>query len=509
MKQTAPYGGSRRRFLRDAATLASASAFLGPSVFKSGLVAFSQDPPNGCPTPPSGGAPFQPGQDTRPVVLRKPIGSLTASELTTLQSAFQALRALGPTDPRTWLLQADVHALYCQQCANDSTQIHFMWNFFPWHRCYLYFYERILGSLAGNLDNFRLPYWDWENARSMPTPYVSPAASTNSLWDSLRNAGIQAGGNLPANDGAQSRLNQLYATQDFATFGGTQFSAGACENNPHGVIHNDVGQPYPILVDMGSLGFAARDPIFFGHHGNIDKIWSHWNALAKSGLPPTAYKNPSDAAFLNARWSFYDENSKVVSISAADVLDHETNLRYTYKLPVFHIPPIYEIVPCRLICCDPGPLHEPFLQFDEDARARVIDLTRGQPEVALVLKGVEIPPGITGTYELFSVRGDQKVLLGRFGIVGEVGNREKDKTRRMTLLLDATHAVRDLAAPKEHATLRLTGTHRGAKRFRIVASAAELRISRQTRKSSNLGNSVWAPAASGEARREGDNRSAA
>ncbi len=472
---------TRRKFLRDAAAVAGGTALAGASGLWPSLAAFAQDPPGGCPTPPAGGAQFQPGQDKRPIVLRKSISALSAAELTTLQNAYAALRGLGAGDPRTWILQADMHALYCQQCNNDNTQIHFSWNFFPWHRCYLYYYERILGSLVGDLDNFRLPFWAWENARSMPSPYLTPAAAANSLWDSLRDAGIQAGGNLPAGDGSQARIDHLNnVTTDFASFGGTVFSTGACENNPHGLIHNDVGQPFGQQVDMGNLGFAARDPIFFAHHGNIDKIWSNWNALASGG--GTAHKNPTDAAFLNARWSFYDENKNVVSISAADVLDHPTNLRYTYKEFVFRIPPIYEIIPCRFICCDPGPLHEPFLQFDPSALAKVQNLTSGPVDVALVLKGVEIPRGITGTYEIFSVRGERKVLLGRFAVVGEVGNRAKDKTRRMTLLLDATASVRDLAVKERPATLRLVGASRGARPFKLRAEAAELRISAQSTK---------------------------
>src|SRR5256885_1623445 len=125
MKPSVPRARSRRRFIRGATTVLLSSTGLWPR-----LDVFAQDPPNGCPTPPSGGAHFQPGQDTRPIVLRKSITSLSHSEVATLQNAFKALRNLGAGDPRTWILQADMHALYCQQCANDNTQIHFMWNFF-------------------------------------------------------------------------------------------------------------------------------------------------------------------------------------------------------------------------------------------------------------------------------------------------------------------------------------------------------------------------------------------
>src|SRR5262249_20882942 len=88
----------RRRFLRDTITVAGGSAILGSSMLWP-RPGFAQDPPGGCPNPPSGGTPFQPGQDQRPIVVRKSISSLTSAELTTLQNAFSALRGLGSNDP--------------------------------------------------------------------------------------------------------------------------------------------------------------------------------------------------------------------------------------------------------------------------------------------------------------------------------------------------------------------------------------------------------------------------
>jgi len=438
--------------------------------------AFAQNPPSGCPTPPSGGTPFQPGQDQRPIVLRPSISALTSAQLTELRGAYAALRALPSSDPRTWILQADLHALYCQQCTNDATQIHFKWSFFPWHRAYLYYYERILGALVGNLDGFRLPYWDWEVARSMPSPYRTPAAASNSLWDANRDGGIAGGGGLPSGDGDLARVQQLYGTQDFATFGGNASSAGACENNPHGLIHDDVGEQTPTGLDMGNLGFAARDPIFFAHHGNLDKLWSHWNGLAgTSGVPATAYRNPTDPGFLNATWSFYDETSAIVSMRASDVLDHSDNLRYIYALPVLHIP-IYEIIRCELICCGPDPEKSATLRIPQESVDATTLAVRDRLPTSLVLHEVEIPAGATGTFEAFAVRGERRVSLGRFAIVGESHMAMKG-AHRMTLLLDATKALPDLLAREAPATLRVIG-RRGAKSFPLRAKGAELRIQR-------------------------------
>jgi polyphenol oxidase len=456
MKRDHASDPSRRGFLKGAAALAGGSVFAGTSTIFSSLRAFAQDPPSGCPAPPTGGAHFVPGSDTRPVILRKSINALTPAELTKLQSAYTALRALPATDKRTWVLQADMHALFCDSCTTSPTDIHGSWNFFPWHRAYLYYYERILGSLAGDINHFRLPYWDWENIRTLPASYRSPGSAANPLWDGTRNAGMAGGGNLPVADGTTARINTLNLLTDFASFGGNSFSAGAMENNPHGTIHMDVGQSAFPFHDMGNLGYAARDPLFFAHHCNIDKLWSGWNDLAGGGgLPPNAYKNPTDAAFLNARWSFYDENQQVVSMSAADVLDHNANLRYTYKVPIFRVPPLQLIWVCKLICCLPDPDPGPVLEVTERIREEALNAVRQQSTMLLVLQGVPVPPNASGVFEVLSVRGERRIHLGSIGIVEHGEGRHMKQHGLQTVVLDITQAAGDLLAKEKPATLRV------------------------------------------------------
>jgi len=213
MKDVKAWGPNRRSFLRSATALAGGSMLAGSGGVFSPLKAFAQKIP--CPPPPTGGTPFVAGSDTRPIQLRQSVSSLSAAQLTTLQNAFAALR--NTTDNRGWMAQAYLHAYYCESCLNSTIDVHGSWAFFPWHRAYVYYLERILGSLVGDLDNFRLPYWDWENVRSLPPQYLTPNSTSNSLWDANRNSGIAAGGNLPATDATQSRIDTLYMITDFAT----------------------------------------------------------------------------------------------------------------------------------------------------------------------------------------------------------------------------------------------------------------------------------------------------
>ncbi|KAM1045901.1 hypothetical protein ACFX2A_037670 [Malus domestica] len=81
------------------------------------------------------------------------------------KKAVELMRALPDDDPRSHAQQAMVHCSYCdggypQVGYSDlEIQVHFCWLFFPIHRWYLYFYEKIMGELIGD-QTFALPFWN-------------------------------------------------------------------------------------------------------------------------------------------------------------------------------------------------------------------------------------------------------------------------------------------------------------------------------------------------------------
>jgi len=230
--------------------------------------------------PPPGGTPVAftpiPGLAN---IKRKPVSGLTATETTRLRLAYQRLRDLttsDPSDPRGWMQQANVHCWLCGGSPSGA-DVHQSWSFLPWHRAYLYFHERILCKLLAD-NSFRLPYWDWDAtiSRNLPTIYrpATVSGSANSLFNSTRSAAASGGSSMPANI-FPVNANPMNAA-NFAAFGGSSGSGGGLENGPHGAIHVWAGGP---TGDMGRLDRAARDPIFFAHHCNIDRL------LGRVGAP--------------------------------------------------------------------------------------------------------------------------------------------------------------------------------------------------------------------------------
>jgi tyrosinase len=94
---------------------------------------------------------------------------------------------------------------------------------------------------------------------------------------------------------------------------------GTLELAPHDVIHVRIGGHHGWMNDLTR---AARDPIFWLHHTNIDRLWTRWLALGDGRTNPAG-------RWLNRKFSYFDEDGNVVHATAADALDTE-QLYYRY-----------------------------------------------------------------------------------------------------------------------------------------------------------------------------------
>ena len=336
---------SRRVFLRQSGLAAggfTGLALAGPTVTAH---AQSTDPAQDCspfPLPPAVPVTFIPDASV-PVRTRQSAFELTDSKAAQLRLAYQRLRGLtdsSPNDPRGWLRQANVHCWYCGGEGNRTgagPEVHGSWRFLPWHRMYLYFHERILGALVGD-NAFALPYWDWDTPGRdrLPPVYADPGTpdQPNPLHD--RNRGATANDRIPAGIVDAPAMQAVLSPISFEQpggFGGTpdgpEESAGTLENSPHGPVHIWTADPsfQSASPDMGVLATAARDPIFFAHHANIDRIWDVWLNFGGGRA------NPQESEWALETFSFYDQNTtpRWVAMTIGDTVNHEASLRYAYQ----------------------------------------------------------------------------------------------------------------------------------------------------------------------------------
>ena len=131
---------------------------------------------------------FKPGPCK--IKIRPAAHSLDSEYIAKYNKALELMRALPEDDPRSWIQQANVHCAYCNGAYDQVgfpeqyIQVHHCWLFVPFHRWYLYFYEKILGKLIGE-PTFALPFWNWDHpdGYQIPSIFVDP---TSSLYDKNR-----------------------------------------------------------------------------------------------------------------------------------------------------------------------------------------------------------------------------------------------------------------------------------------------------------------------------------
>ncbi|XP_004303397.1 PREDICTED: polyphenol oxidase, chloroplastic-like [Fragaria vesca subsp. vesca] len=267
--------------------------------------------------------------------------------------AIELMKALPDSDPRSFSQQADIHCAYCDGAYDQvgfpdlELQIHQSWLFYPFHRYYLYFYEKILGKLIDD-PTFALPFWNWDSPPGMKLPALF-ADPKSPLYNELRNANHQPPTLLDLDwnltdtptteaDQISSNLKIMYRqmvsnAKKQQLFFGTAYRAGtdpspgsgSIESTPHGPVHVWTGDnTQPNYEDMGNFYSAARDPIFFSHHSNVDRMWSVWKTLGATN------KDITDPDWLDTGFLFYDENAQLVRVKVRDCLDSK-KLGYVYQ----------------------------------------------------------------------------------------------------------------------------------------------------------------------------------
>jgi hypothetical protein len=257
--------------------------------------------------------------------------------------AVRAMQALPDTKPTSWRYQAAIHgranAVPPAGAPWNECQ-HATWYFLPWHRMYLYQFERIVRSFvraAGGPANWTLPYWDYSSGapgNALPPAFRAqtlPDNTSNPLFVARRRASVNAGRPLPAAivNTSVALAKTEFTNQGAATgFGGPQTgfahqgpAFGAIEAEPHGPVHVQVGGPGGLMTDPD---LAALDPIFWLHHANIDRLWDVWRLRHSTNVNPTAQ------TWLNRRFKLRNAAGTSVSTMVKDVVDDIAQLDYTY-----------------------------------------------------------------------------------------------------------------------------------------------------------------------------------
>jgi len=222
-----------------------------------------------------------------PIGFRRDAARLTPGQLAIIRRAFRAVQGLG--DDRGYAHHSGIHGLPLPiGCDNAHGTEYFL----PWHRAYLYFFER---ALRDREPDAMLPWWDWRvgfgRPAELPPPFAEPndELGPNPLFDAeVSPLALQQGGNAvpprtrrraghPAAPPLPSAAEvvDVLSIRDFTGF--SEQIEGL-----HDRVHMWVGG------HMGQIPYAAFDPIFWAHHCMIDRLWRVWQLEHPGATPPAA-----------------------------------------------------------------------------------------------------------------------------------------------------------------------------------------------------------------------------
>ena len=210
--------------------------------------------------------------------VRVQVGSMTSDQLASFRQAVTA--SMGISDDRGYSAWAGIHGLPLPISCQHGNPL-----FLPWHRAYLYLFEK---SLQDQVAGVTLPWWDWTSATSH-TQGVPDSYTDTSTDNPLQSATVA----ISASDIEQLRTEQPGAVSDgdnpvivrdpdvpdalpqAATIDSIleaptfEDFTGRLEN-VHDAVHVWVGG------SMSIIDIAAFDPVFWAHHAMIDRLWYLW-----------------------------------------------------------------------------------------------------------------------------------------------------------------------------------------------------------------------------------------
>ncbi|MDQ3823320.1 MAG: tyrosinase family protein [Actinomycetota bacterium] len=258
----------------------------------------------------------------RPVRWRRNVELLEEGQLDRFRTAFQELVEL--RDENAFRVHAGIYGLPLPDYSRVAYGTPL---FLPWHRAYLFKFQRALQSLGE--EGVTLPWWNWTSPRSqageLPDAFAQEtvAGKPNALYsadvdDVALSQWRDAGGDppygsptrrLPAQPGSpplpsRERVADLLSVPDFARF-----------SDQLETLHSDV------LLWVGGdeghmshVAFAAYDPLFWAHLATVDRLWRLWQLRHGDSTVPRAILSRPLPPF---------------ELTVADVLD-ATALGYDY-----------------------------------------------------------------------------------------------------------------------------------------------------------------------------------
>ncbi|KAM2173845.1 hypothetical protein ACFX1X_037231 [Malus domestica] len=213
------------------------------------------------------------------------------------KKAVELMRALPDDDPCSHAQQAMVHCSYYDGgypqvgYLDLEIQVHYCWLFFPFHRKYLYFYEKIMGELIGDPTNAA-----HQPPKLLDLNYSGTDDDVDDVTQIIENLTMMYQQMV-----SKATSHRLFYGEPYSAGDDPSLGARNIESIPYNNIHFWTSDPTQTNEeDMRAFYSTGRDPLFYSNHSNLD-----------------------------TEFLFYDEKKNLVRVKVRDSLDTK-KLGYVY-----------------------------------------------------------------------------------------------------------------------------------------------------------------------------------
>jgi tyrosinase len=232
----------------------------------------------------------------------------------TRQSIFTAIKAM---------MDKGAYTKYVDQHVAVTSTAHGVPEFLPWHRHYLHTFEQEVGQT--------MCYWDWATDAQAPEYSMINAPGwcgtdgkgscvTDGFFGTYK---YQGSCSTTQWDGGSGKIGALYSIDYVAKLVSENTSYDnfrvAYEGTAHARVHNGIGA-------MFSQMQSVTDPLFFFHHGNVDRhyaIWQWANPSHAQDYPkPTSTQLPNFPGITVASQFNTQASPYCYTYSNMDIISH-------------------------------------------------------------------------------------------------------------------------------------------------------------------------------------------
>jgi tyrosinase len=275
------------------------------------------------------------------MAIRKDANTLTALERSELVTAILELKSTG------------IYDQFVLRHANAvMSSIHSAPAFLPWHRRYIWDFEKELQRVSGN-PNLGLPYWNWPEGGVDASMWnddllggngddFSGAVTTGpfraSQWLVVNSSGQQSGpltrtfGIQTQSIPTQAEIDQIMAITPYDSSNWNRGSNPSFRNQLEGWIGPNLHNRGHIWVGGSMLPMTSpNDPVFFMHHCMVDKLWYEWQLR----FPSQSYQPTTGGPFgQNLNDPMNSTPMGTIGNRAIDVIDSNAlNIEYDQLMP--------------------------------------------------------------------------------------------------------------------------------------------------------------------------------